>query len=184
MFCFWFFFLAHLSRKHKWAVLIKICPLSVVVFVVVVVVLSNVNFFTFHLLLQKNWANFKQTWHKPSSGEWENEGPYHFPKGDNYEKRKYIDEIKKILLSRTTGPISTKLGTNHPWMKGIQVCSNEEPTNSHKFNLILGFVLFLTNFIIIIIMCVYSFELFSQVNDLAHVPLVFWLGKIASYTMY
>ena len=31
------------------------------------------------------------------------------------------------LLLRTTGPISTKLGTKHPWVKGIQVCSNEGP---------------------------------------------------------
>ena len=22
----------------------------------------------------------------------------------------------------------------HPWVKGIQVCSNEEPSNSHKVN--------------------------------------------------
>jgi hypothetical protein len=28
-------------------------------------------------------------------------------------------------ISRTTGPISTRLGTNHPWEEGIQVCSNE-----------------------------------------------------------
>ena len=26
-----------------------------------------------------------------------------------------------------TGPVSTKLGTKHPWVKGIQVCSNEGP---------------------------------------------------------
>ena len=38
----------------------------------------------------------------------------------------------KIFFSRTTGPISTNLGTKHPWVKGIQVCSNEEPINSHK----------------------------------------------------
>ena len=25
----------------------------------------------------------------------------------------------------TTGPIPTKLGTKHPWVEGIQVCSNE-----------------------------------------------------------
>jgi hypothetical protein len=29
------------------------------------------------------------------------------------------------IFSRTTGPILTRLGTNHPWGKGIQVCSNE-----------------------------------------------------------
>ena len=30
-----------------------------------------------------------------------------------------------FIFSRTIGPISTKPGTKHPWMKGIQVCSNE-----------------------------------------------------------
>ena len=30
-----------------------------------------------------------------------------------------------IFFSRTTGPISTKLGTKHPWMMGITVCSNK-----------------------------------------------------------
>jgi hypothetical protein len=29
------------------------------------------------------------------------------------------------FFSRTTGPILTRLGTNHPWGEGIQVCSNE-----------------------------------------------------------
>ena len=59
-------FLAHLSRRLKWAFLIKICPLSVVVVVVVVVV---VNFSHFHLLLQNHWANFNKTWHKASLGK-------------------------------------------------------------------------------------------------------------------
>ena len=31
-------------------------------------------------------------------------------------------------------PISTKLGTKHPCVKGIQLCSNEEPLNSHEVN--------------------------------------------------
>jgi hypothetical protein len=31
----------------------------------------------------------------------------------------------KIFFSRTTMPILTRLGTNHPWVKGIQVCSKE-----------------------------------------------------------
>ena len=56
--------LAHLSRRLKQAFLIKICPLSVVVFVGVVV-----NFLHFYLLLQNHWANFNQTWHKASLGE-------------------------------------------------------------------------------------------------------------------
>jgi hypothetical protein len=29
------------------------------------------------------------------------------------------------IFSRTTGQILTRLGTNHPLVKGIQVCSNE-----------------------------------------------------------
>jgi hypothetical protein len=29
------------------------------------------------------------------------------------------------FFSRTKGPILTKLGINHPWEGGIQVCSNE-----------------------------------------------------------
>ena len=40
--------------------------------------------------------------------------------------RKYIEEIKK-KSSRTIEPLSTKLGTKHPRMKVIQVCSNEGP---------------------------------------------------------
>jgi hypothetical protein len=31
----------------------------------------------------------------------------------------------KIFSSRTTGPILTRLGTNHPGVEEIQVCSNE-----------------------------------------------------------
>jgi hypothetical protein len=31
----------------------------------------------------------------------------------------------KIFFSRTIEPILSRLGTNHPWVKGIQVCSNE-----------------------------------------------------------
>ena len=47
-----------------------------------------------------------------------NEGPRIFPRGNNYEIAKYIDEIlKKIFYSRITGPISITLGTKHPWVK-------------------------------------------------------------------
>jgi hypothetical protein len=31
----------------------------------------------------------------------------------------------KIFFSRTTGPILTRLGTDHSFVKEIQVCSNE-----------------------------------------------------------
>ena len=56
-------FLAHLSRRLKWAFLITICPLS---FVVVVVV---VNYSHFLLLLQNHWTNFTKTWYKASLGD-------------------------------------------------------------------------------------------------------------------
>jgi hypothetical protein len=36
------------------------------------------------------------------------------------------------FFSRTTGPILTRLGTNHPWGKGIQVCSNEGNSRSPR----------------------------------------------------
>ena len=56
-----------------------------------------------------------------------NEGPRPFPREDNYEIAK-IHLHLKIFFSRTTGPISTKLVTMHPWVKGIQVYSNEGPS--------------------------------------------------------
>ena len=54
-----------------------------------------------------------------------NEGPSPFPRGDNYQIAKIHWQILKIYSSRTAGPISTKLGIIHPWVRGIQVCSNE-----------------------------------------------------------
>ena len=41
-------------------------------------------------------------------------------------------QLLKIFFSRTTGPISTKLGTEHHWVKGIQVCWNEGPHLSQR----------------------------------------------------
>ena len=60
----WIWFLAHLSLRLKWAFLITICQLSVVVVVVV-------NFSYFHLLLQNHRANFNQTLHNASLGKWD-----------------------------------------------------------------------------------------------------------------
>jgi hypothetical protein len=36
--------------------------------------------------------------------------------------------IGKKIFSRTSRSISIKLGTNHPWVKGILNCSNEGPS--------------------------------------------------------
>ena len=38
----------------------------------------------------------------------------------------------RLLLSKTTGPISTKFGTKHPWVEVIQICSNEGLYPSQK----------------------------------------------------
>jgi hypothetical protein len=38
----------------------------------------------------------------------------------------------KILFSKTTGSILTRLGTNHPWVKGIHVCSKEGDIHSPR----------------------------------------------------
>jgi hypothetical protein len=37
----------------------------------------------------------------------------------------YVYIEKKIFFSRTSRPISFKLGTNHPWVKGILNSSNK-----------------------------------------------------------
>ena len=34
-------------------------------------------------------------------------------------------KIFKNSLFKTTGPISTKFGTKHPWVDGIQICTNK-----------------------------------------------------------
>ena len=84
-----------------------------------------------------------------------------------------IYKIAKILwrnlkiISKTTGPISTKPATMHPWTKGIEICSNEELFNCHKVDN--GVFLLLIN--IVIIICVYWCEHFSHVSDVAHGPL-------------
>jgi hypothetical protein len=36
------------------------------------------------------------------------------------------------FFSRTTGPILTRLGTTHPWVEGIQICSNEGDSPSPR----------------------------------------------------
>jgi hypothetical protein len=35
--------------------------------------------------------------------------------------------LRKIFFSRTSKPISIKLGTNYPWVKRIKDCSKEGP---------------------------------------------------------
>jgi hypothetical protein len=53
-----------------------------------------------------------------------NKGPSTPQRGDSHKNVKIGWDLLKIF-SRTTGPIITRLGTYHPWGKGIEVCSNE-----------------------------------------------------------
>jgi hypothetical protein len=58
---------------------------------------------------------------------WSNEGDCPSPRGDNSERVKMHWKFWKIFFSRTSRPNWIKLGTNYPWVKVIQVCSNKEP---------------------------------------------------------
>ena len=58
---------------------------------------------------------------------WSKEEPHLFPRGDNNKIAEIHWQNIKIFFSRTTGVISFKLGTMHPWVKGIHVCWNEGP---------------------------------------------------------
>jgi hypothetical protein len=102
-------FLAHLSWKLKWAILIARCPS---------VRLSVCKLLHFWLLLQNHWANFNQTWHKSSLGggilNCSSEGDCLSPRGDNSKRVKIHWKFLKIFFSRTSWPISIKLRTNHP----------------------------------------------------------------------
>ena len=94
----------------------------------------SVNFSHFHLLLQNHWAIFNQTctkypWVKGIQ-VCSNEGQRPSQRRDNYEITKINWQLLKIFFSRTTGPISTKLGTKYPWLKGFQVSSNGGPRPS------------------------------------------------------
>ena len=93
-----------------------------------------------YLLLQNHWANFKETLHKhPLIVEdnsrcffFSNEGPRLSERGDNREIIKINWQLLKIFFSRTSGPISPKLGSEHLWVKGIQVYSNEGSRPSQR----------------------------------------------------
>ena len=115
--------LAKLSWKLKWAFLFARRPS------VRLSVLLSVNFSHFYLLLQNHWTNYNQTWHKAFLGKGDSKLFRSFTIGNDYKIAKIYWLNLTIHSSRTTRQISTKLGTKHPWEKGIQVCSNEEPKN-------------------------------------------------------
>jgi hypothetical protein len=114
-------FLVHLSWKVKWAFLIGRC-LSYICL--------SVNFYIFDFF---SWTTgpilttlgTDHPWLEGFQNNYSNEGGHPSPMGDNC-KRVEIHWIFLKIFSRTTWPISIKLGTNHPWVKGIPNCSNEE----------------------------------------------------------
>jgi hypothetical protein len=61
-----------------------------------------------------------------------NKGPGPLQRGDNYKNVKMGWSHLKIFFSRTIGPILTRLGTNYPWVKGIQICSKEGDSPSRR----------------------------------------------------
>jgi hypothetical protein len=54
-----------------------------------------------------------------------NKGPGPFQRGDNHKNVKMGWDHLKIFFSRITRPILIRIGTNHPWRTGIQVCTKE-----------------------------------------------------------
>jgi hypothetical protein len=54
-----------------------------------------------------------------------NKGPDPLQRGYNHKNAKMGWGHIKIFFSRTTEPILTRLGTNHPWGEGILNSSNE-----------------------------------------------------------
>jgi hypothetical protein len=54
-----------------------------------------------------------------------NKVPDPFQRGDSHKYIKMGWGHLKIFFSRTTGPIFIRLRTDHPYVKRIQVCSNE-----------------------------------------------------------
>jgi hypothetical protein len=58
-------------------------------------------------------------------GGYSNKGPGPFLREDHHKNVKMGWGHLKIFFSRTTGPLLTRLGKNHPRGLGIQVCSNE-----------------------------------------------------------
>jgi hypothetical protein len=55
-----------------------------------------------------------------------NKGPGPFKRGDNKKNVKIGWGHLKIFLSRTTLPILTRLGTNHPWVRGFKFVQKKE----------------------------------------------------------
>ena len=121
-----------LGTKHFWVKKIQIC--------------SNEGPWPFprgdsYEIRKIHWRILKKFFSRRTNYPWvkgiqvcSNEGTPLFLRRDNFKIVEIHWRNFKIFFSRTTGPISTKFSTKHPLVKGIQICSNEEPFNSHKVN--------------------------------------------------
>ena len=61
-----------------------------------------------------------------------NQMPGPFQRVDNHKNPKMGSGNLRIFFSRTTGPILSRLGTEHPWAKGTQNCTNEGQPPSRR----------------------------------------------------
>jgi hypothetical protein len=118
-------FLAHQSWKLKWAILIAGGRSSVRPSIRLSV-RPSVNFYNFDFLSRTTGPILTRLWGEEFQVS-SNEGDCPFPRGDNNESVKIHWKFLKIFFSRTSCPNSMQLSTNYPWVKGIQLCSNEGP---------------------------------------------------------
>ena len=113
--------------------------------------------------------------------------PCSLPMGDNYGIAKIHWWNLKIYFSRTTGPISTKLGKGILGWRGFRFVYIESHTffqreiitkckNTFTKLKNLLFQNYWANFMIYIFKSIHWFELVSQVSDVAHGPLVVCFG--------
>ena len=84
------------------------------------------NLLVLHLNIEHTWIPFTQGCFVPKLVEI---GPVVLEKKISKFRKCVFSLFHNYLalFSKTTGPISTKLGTKRPWVKGIYVCSNERP---------------------------------------------------------
>jgi hypothetical protein len=61
-----------------------------------------------------------------------NKGPGPLQRGDNHKNVQMGWGHLRIFFSRTTGPILTKLGANHPWRERIKMFLKEGDSPSPR----------------------------------------------------
>ena len=116
------------------------CPLSVVV-VVVLVFEFCVKIFTFSssssespCQFQPNLAQYISGWRWNKFVQMKGRSFFQGRDDNNNKKMKIHRRNLKIFYSRTTYPISTKVGTKHLWFMSIQVSSNKRATSFSRGN--------------------------------------------------